>query len=365
MVTCKDSIKGLSPYVAGKPIDEVKRDYGLSHVIKLASNENPYGASKLAQNAMMQEISHINLYPDGYAYDLREKLSNFYGIAPDQLVFGTGSDGLIELICKTFCAPGDECVIPSPSFSLYETNTLAAGAAPIVIGLDDRFRMNLPEMAKAINQQTKVVWLCNPNNPTGEMVSQNAFKDFVNQVPDSVLVVVDEAYYEYARVNPEYPDSLKLLPEHKNMIILRTFSKIYGLAGLRVGYGIAHESLIKEMEKVRAPFNLNSIAQSAAAASLDDAAFVTETLQKNEENKRFLYQEFTRMKLTYIPSHTNFIMVNVKRSAKDVFEKLLQCGYIVKGGHVLGMPEYLRVTIGTKEECQGFVRSLAKVLEEA
>lgn len=361
MVEEKKALSAIAPYAAGKPIDEVKREFGISEVVKLASNENPYGASPKAIKAAQMALENMNIYPDSNSYDLRNALAKKHGLDSNMFIFGTGSDGLIELLCKTFIEPGDEAIIPYPSFSLYETNVLASNGTAIKVPLNNDYAMDLDKMKKAITDKTKMVWLCNPNNPTGAAYSENAQTEFINSVPDDILIVIDEAYYEYALGDKEYPNSQKLLKEHKNIIILRTFSKIHGLASLRVGYGMAAPSIINSMDKIRAPFNVNSIAQAAAVAALDDVEFEKTTILKNEENKRYLYAEFEKLGMPYIKSNTNFIMVNTMRDSKTMYVELLKKGYIVKGGHVLGMEGFLRVTIGTKEECRGFISALKEI----
>jgi len=354
----------VAPYVPGRPVSEIQRQFGLQKVVKLASNENPLGASPLAIKAIKETADQVFMYPDPSFYDLRHALSDHLHHAPDGFIFGTGSDGLIELICKTFLSEGDESVMPDPSFSLYELNVRAVGATPVKVPLTEEYLVSPMAMIPFINEKTKVIWLCNPNNPTGGIYTKEEQRAFLEAVPSHVLVVLDEAYYEYATENEEYPDSQAFLEENENVIILRTFSKIYGLAGLRVGYGMADSRLVLQMEKVRAPFNVCLPAQAAAKASLEDIAFVRKSVEDNEKNRAFLEAEFTRMDLTYIKSYTNFIAVCVNRDAQMVYTRLLEKGYIVKGGHVLGLPGYLRVTIGTEEECKGFIKALEEVLQE-
>ena len=363
MIREKKALNSISPYAAGKPIDEVKREYGISKVVKLASNENPYGASPKALQASRDALFSLNIYPDANSHSLRQALSEKHSLNSQMFVFGTGSDGLIELICKTFIEPGDECIIPTPSFSLYETNVIASNGIPVNVPLNSEFTMDLNAMLDKITDKTKIIWLCNPNNPTGAIYSEKAQSEFLKAVRDDILVVIDEAYFEFAANESDYPDSQKFLETHKNIIILRTFSKIYGLAALRVGYGMAHPEIIASMDKIRAPFNVNSIASAAAIASLEDKEFALESIRLNEENKQYLYHEFDKLGMPYIKSSTNFIMVNTKRDSKEMFTNLLKKGYIVKGGHVLGMEGYLRVTIGTYEECQGFIEALKEIIK--
>lgn len=360
----KKSLAAVAAYAPGRPVDEIKRCLGLSQVVKLASNENPLGASPAAVEAMCRCAEDIFMYPDPGAFSLRAALSEKLPCRPENLIFGTGSDGLIELVCKTFLEKGDESIVPSPSFSLYELNIRAAEAVPVVLPLDNTLHYTPKSMLAYVTPKTKVIWLCNPNNPTGGIYTEQEQLDFLAGLPENILVVIDEAYYEYACENPQFPNSLSLLKEHKNVLILRTFSKIYGLAGLRVGYGIGHPDIIAQMEKVRPPFNVCSPALAAAEAALADRAFVERSLAANREGKAFLEKAFTEMGLSFVESSTNFIAVNIGRDSKTVYERLLKEGYIVKGGHVLGMPGYLRVSVGTLTECQGFVKALARVLQD-
>ncbi|MBR6729325.1 MAG: histidinol-phosphate transaminase [Clostridia bacterium] len=364
MIQAKKALQDATPYVPGRPISEIQRLYGLEKVVKLASNENPLGASPRAIEAVRRVAEQIFLYPDPGAYTLRMSLSERFDLPPESFVFGTGSDGLIELICKTFLSEGDESIMPDPSFSLYELNVKAAGATPVKVPLSGDYAVTPLAMLPYVNEKTKVIWLCNPNNPTGSIYSTEEQLAFLEALPEDILVVLDEAYYEYACGNSAYPDSLAHFKKHKNLLILRTFSKIYALAGLRVGYGIGAPSVITELERARAPFNVCMPAQVAAAESLSDTEFVTRSLWENDANRAFLEKAFAEMGLSYIKSFTNFITVHVNRDSETVFTELLKKGYIVKGGHVLGLPGYLRVTIGTREECEGFIRALRKVLEE-
>ncbi len=364
MIKAKKSLSGVAPYAPGRPIEEIERKYGLSHVVKLASNENPLGASPMAVSAVEEAAKNVFLYPDPDSYALKQALASHHGISPENLIFGTGSDGLIELICKTFLSEGDESIMPTPSFSLYRLNVLSAGAVPVEVPLDENWQYSPLALLSHITDRTKVIWLCNPNNPTGGIYTEAEQTEFLANVPDDILVVIDEAYYEYACKAEAYPDSLKLLSTKKNVMILRTFSKIYGLAGLRVGYGMADSALITELEKTRPPFNVCMPAQKAAEAALQDSTFVEKSITENYENLKFLENAFSEMKLSFVPSYTNFIAVDVGCDAKIVYEKLLEKGYIVKGGHVLGMPHHLRVTVGTRAECEGFIDALKKVLTE-
>ncbi len=364
MIQAKKSLAGVAPYAPGRPISEIKRKYDLSHVVKLASNENPLGASPKAQEAVRRSAENVFLYPDPDSFNLRQALAAHHNLLPSQFIFGTGSDGLIELVCKTFLGEGDESIMPAPSFSLYALNVRSAGATPVEVPLNEGWQYSPLSMLPYITDRTRVIWLCNPNNPTGGIYTEAEQAEFLALVPKNVLVVIDEAYFEYACHAADFPKSLRLLETKKNVLILRTFSKIYGLAGLRVGYGMADPAIISELEKTRPPFNVCAPAQLAAEAALSDRMFVERSLLENKKNMTYLENAFRSMGLSYVPSFTNFIAVNVGYDAKTVYERLLTLGYIVKGGHVLGMPRHLRVTVGTQAECEGFISALTHVLDE-
>jgi histidinol-phosphate aminotransferase len=357
----RDALNSIAPYIPGKPIEEVKRELGLKKVIKLASNENPLGCSPKAREAIIKTLETPALYPDGNCTDLRNALAKKFGLKPTQFFFGAGSDGIIEMIPKAFMNPGDESIMAFPSFPLYETNIKLADGICVQVPLDKNYCFDLAAMAEKLSQKTKIIWLCNPNNPTGTMYTKDQQDEFLQKIPEDVLVVLDEAYYEYV-TRKDYPESVDLLNKYTNIIILRTFSKIYGLASARIGYAISNEEIIGALEKVRSPFNVNTYAQVAATASLDDETFKMLSYTTNKQNKEFLYQAFEVMGLPYLPSETNFIMVDVKKNSKEVFQSLLRKGIIVRPGNIFGMDTWLRVTIGTKEECEVFVEALKEVL---
>ena len=360
-VTCRSVLDELSEYIPGKPISEVQNELGLADVSKLASNENPFGCSSFVKKAIEQELLSTHLYPDGNCTRLREKLAKKLNVTNQMLIFGNGSDDIIELIPKAFLDRGDESILADITFSLYETNVLLSGASCIKVPLNEHFTYNLPAILQSITKRTKVIWLCNPNNPTGTKYGEAEQRAFIQKVPRSVLVVIDEAYYEYAAGN-DYPDSLALLKEYDNVLILRTFSKIYGLASLRVGYGIGNEKIIQSLEKVRSPFNVNSYAQAAACASLDDINFPAQVLQKTQECRNYLEESFQKLGLSYLPSFTNFITVKMPKDDLFMFQELLKRGVIVRPGTNLSMKGYLRITIGTMEECEKLIAALSDLL---
>jgi len=357
----KPTVIGLPMYQPGKPIKEVQREYGLRDVIKLASNENPFGCSPKVKEAIQQALDHLPVYPDGAFRELKQALAQFYQIGEEQVIVGNGSDEIVELIARAYLQPGTETIMADITFPRYKTNAQIEGADVIEIPSREG-RHDLTEMLKAVTDKTRVIWICNPNNPTGCIVTKAEFSAFLSQVPAHVLVVADEAYYEYV-VDEAYPDSLSLLREYPNLIVLRTFSKIYGLAALRVGYAIAHPEVLDPLHRVREPFNVNHLAQVAALAALSDQDFVRHCRAQNREGMQLIQERIQKMNLTAYPSEANFLLIDLKRPAGPVFEALLRQGIIVRSGEALGIPTTIRVTIGTREENLRFLEALESVLE--
>jgi histidinol-phosphate aminotransferase len=358
LIKPKEQITGLTPYSPGKPIEEVKREYHLNDVIKLASNENPYGPTPKVKQAIIAELDNLSLYPEGTPFELREAVSAHYQVSTDKIIFGNGADELISLICRTFLNPGDRSVMADITFSEYFTYVVVEGAKAVQVPLTPEGVHDLEAMLAAIDETTKIVWVCNPNNPTGTYVNQDALLRFIERVPHHVLVVVDEAYSEYVTAQ-DYPQTLKLLDEYPNLIILRTFSKIYALAALRIGYGFASPQVIDWMNRVREPFNTNRLAQKAAVVALEDQNYVKECFKKNKEGKELYYQKLPQIGLKYYPTETNFIMVDLGQEARPIFEAMLRQGVIVRSGDVLGMPSCLRITIGSQEQNERVLSLLA------
>jgi histidinol-phosphate aminotransferase len=357
-----DHILGIAPYEPGKPIEELEREFGLTDVIKLASNENPLPPSERVLKAIADALPHLNRYPDGSAHYLRVALARRHGLAPDQLIMGNGSNELIELIVRAFLRPGEEAVIPHPSFVVYPMIVQAAGGIRVVVTLKDH-RLDLEAMARAITPMTKLVFVANPNNPTATVVTAEEVTTFMARVPDKVIVLFDEAYFEFAQ-GPDFPDSLGFMKHGRKVVVLRTFSKAASLAGLRVGYGIADPDCVSLLNRIRQPFNINSLAQVAALAALEDDSHILECLRMNEAGRHFLCEEFTAMGVKYVPSRANFILVDVGRSGSDIFQRLLKEGVIVRPMSSFGMETALRITIGTPEENRRLVKALKKVLAE-
>lgn len=355
------ALQNVPVYQPGRPIEEVARELGLpAHdVIKLASNENPLGPSPAALAAMQKAIAALHLYPDGNAFYLKQKLARKLGVNPANLILGNGSNEIIEFVGHALMSPGADVVMSQYCFAVYPIVTRLFGANPIVVPARD-YGHDLPAMIKAITPRTKVIFVANPNNPTGTLVSREEILRFVNEVPRNVLLVMDEAYIEFLE---EPADLISLVRDggHPNLLLMRTFSKIFGLAGLRLGYGIAQPELIAALEKVRQPFNINSIAQAGALAALDDSEHVKKTRANNAEGLRFFTDNLRKLGLEFIPSAANFILVRVG-NGQGVFEDLQKQGVIVRplGGYQL--PEWIRISIGTAQENTRCLAALKKVL---
>ncbi len=357
----KSRIVHLPVYQPGKPMEEVKRELGLDKVTKLASNENPFGCSPKAREAIMAELDATHIYPDGGAVALTTALSERLGVQPNQIIFGAGSDEVILMLTRAYLLPGDETVMASHTFPQYKHNAEVEGATVIEVPLKDG-KHDLEAMLAACTDKTKIVWICNPNNPTGTIVTHKEVEQFLNSCSPDTMVVLDEAYVEYIDT-PEFPDGLALLKQYPNVVLLRTFSKIYGLASLRIGYGIGHPDVIHAVNQVREPFNTTRYGQVAALASLADDSFVAECRERNVEGIKLIQDRLDALGLSYFPAYGNFIMIHTGRPAQAVFDALLRQGFIVRGGHSLGYPESIRVTIGSREENEAFLTALEEVLK--
>jgi histidinol-phosphate aminotransferase len=358
----KAAVRGLPVYQPGKPLEEVKRELGLTQVIKLASNENPFGCSESVWTALQQERENLALYPEGQAPQLRAALASHLGVAEERLIFGNGSDEIIQMIARTYLEAGTASVMADHTFPRYETQTRIEGSDPVIVPLVNGVH-DLEAMAEAVEERTRVIWLCNPNNPTGTYVSEAELRRFLNRIPDHVLVVMDEAYAEYVHAE-DYPDSLALAETDSRLIVLRTFSKIYGLAAFRIGYAVADPSIITELNRVREPFNANRLAQRAAWAALQDQAFVRRCREANRQGMLEIEAHLKRWGLSWFPSQTNFLLLDTGRPSDEVFRCLLQRGIIVRSGAALGYPTCIRVTVGQPEQNREFLEGLAACLDK-
>jgi len=355
----RKNILEVTAYVAGKPIEETKRQLGLKEVIKLASNENPLGASPKAKDAIKKSLNNINRYPDSNSFYLKRKLAKYLRVLPGNLVFGNGSDELIDIIIKTFVEEDENIITADVTFLEYEIISKVLGREVITVPLR-YFKYDLESIKKKINKKTKLIFISNPNNPTGTYVTKYEIEDLINGLPSNVLLVLDEAYDTFIDVD-DFPDSLKYI-KNENVILLKTFSKAYGLAGLRIGYALARSELVSCMEKARQPFNVNSLAQAAAIACLDDKKFLQQTRKIILEGKNYLYDSLAKLGLAYVPSVANFILVDVGRDCMDVFREMLKYGVTVRDMKQYGLKNFIRVTIGTKKENERFIRALKKII---
>lgn len=352
----RTEIADLQPYKPGKPIDDVKREYGLTHVVKLASNENPLGCSPKAMEAIRQALDSLSLYPDGNCTELKNALAAKFGLKPSQVLPSGGSDEMVDMISKAYVNPGDEVIVADITFPRYIATAKMMGGIPVVVPLKN-FTYDLDAMYHAITSRTKLIWLCNPNNPTGTMFGEKALMEFLDKVPQHIMVIYDEAYNEYV-TREDYPqEAYRLIDKYPNIVVMRTFSKIYGLAALRVGYTIAREEIITALNKIRNPFNVNTLAQKAAIAALEDQDFIQRAYVLNKQGKEYLYGAFDQMGIPYAPSEANHIFFNCRYDAQEIFEELQKRGVIIRP--MFGT--YARVSIGTMEENQLFIETLKEV----
>lgn len=358
-----DYIRAIAPYQGGKPISELAREMGLieADIVKLASNENPLGISPKAQMAIDEAMQDIARYPDGNSFALRDAVSKKFAVAQDQIVFGNGSNDILELAARAFLHQGCEAIYSQHAFAVYPLVTQAVGATGVVVPAKD-YAHDLAGFLKAFSPKTRLIFIANPNNPTGTLIDKNALKTFLKQVPSNVLVVLDEAYDEYLAVNDK-SEAINWLSEFDNLIISRTFSKAYGLAGLRVGFGLMHPAVADMLNRVRQPFNVNSVAQAAAVASLADDDFVARSYALNRAGMLQLTQGLDKLGLAYIPSHANFLSFKVSNAA-DVNQQLLKNGVIVRPVANYEMPDYLRVSIGLYSENARFLTVLEEILTD-
>ena len=349
----------IRPYPPGKPIEEVERELGRT-AIKLASNENPLGPSPKAQEAMRRFLGNIHFYPDGGGYYLRKKLAEIQGLEMGQIILGAGSTDLIELVAKTFLSAGDEAITSESAFYMYRLAVEDMGAGLVLTPMRD-LTFDLPAIAHAVTQRTKVIYLGNPNNPTGTMFTASDLDRFLDALPPRVLVVLDEAYFEYVQ-RPDYSHSVDSVRAGKNILVLRTFSKVHGLAGIRLGYGMGHPELIESLNRIRSPFNANSLAQVAGMASLDDHEHTARSVESNTREMKFITEELTLLGVRYTPSVGNFLLIDTGRDCEEDFVRLLHEGVIVRPMKIYAFPTSLRVTVGRHEENEIFLEALRRVM---
>jgi histidinol-phosphate aminotransferase len=356
----RKGILKITSYVPGKSIEEVQKEFGAKRWIKLASNENLLGPSPKAVAAIRKELPNIYLYPEGPCTILRKALAKKFAIPERMVVISNGADNLILMIANAFVNEGEEAVMADPTFSIYTNVTQVMGGKPIKVKLKG-FTHDLESMLKKVNRKTKLVFICNPNNPTGTTVSLKTFNYFLSKIPKHVIVVLDEAYGDFVE-EAFCPNGLDYIKEEKQVIVLRTFSKVYGLAGLRIGYALGREDLVDCLYQVRDPFPVHRLAQVAAVAALDDEDHAIRSIQSVYEGRKYLYKELNRVGLFYVPSQANFIFIDFKKDSEEVFRALLREGIIIRPGKVWGFPTFARVTIGRMEDNQRFIKALKKIL---
>ena len=357
---CRKCILALTPYVPGKPIEEVKRELGIDDIVKLASNENPLGPSPVALEAMTAALANVGLYPEGSCFELRQAVAKHLDVEPDMLIFGAGADEVIHYLGVAMLDDDDEIVQADPSFVQYKAASTLMECLARMVPLKN-WTHDLKAMLACVNEHTKLFFITNPNNPTGTIVNADQVEAVLDSLPERCILVLDEAYYEYVD-DPGYTRSIEWVRQDRNVIALRTFSKIYALAGLRIGYGVAPARIVGLLERVRLPFNVSSIAQVGAMASLKDPYQVSRTREQNYRAKTCLYKELDKMAIAYAPTQANFLWIDVGRDCQKVFTELLKRGVIVRTGDIFGFPTHIRVTTGTDDQNQRFISTLGEVL---
>jgi histidinol-phosphate aminotransferase len=363
-VNPQSGLNNIDPYKPGRPIEEVQKQYGIKDVIKMASNENPLGPSPKAVAAIRDALLQLNMYPDGQSYDLRVALANKFGFRLNQITIGNGADGLIQEICMAYLADDCDVIVSASSFPVYDLYTHAMRARLVKIPLTAGYGIDLEAVAAAVTERTKIIFVCNPNNPTGTILNKKEVDNFIQKVPENVLVILDEAYVEFIE-SDDFPDSLGYIREgRRNILVMRTFSKVYGLAGIRIGYAFGDETLINHLNTIKEPFAVNRLAQIAGIAALEDDEFTRTSINETRTGKEFLYREFDRLGLFHIKSHTNFILVELGLNANTVIDHLMQMGVIIRPCNGYKLPTFARITVGNTDQNQRFLKSLETILKK-
>jgi histidinol-phosphate aminotransferase len=358
------NILQLRPYVPGKPISEVQRELGLEDVIKLASNENPFGPSPKAIAAMAEHLKDLHLYPDASCFELRKKLSDKFQVPPEQILISNGSDEILQLLAYLLIDdPEAEILTCMPSFGLYRAVAAQTRCKSVCLPLDQEGKFDLEKLSKKISSKTKLVYIANPNNPTGTIVTDAALREFIGRLPEGAVLALDEAYFEFATDDPNYPDGRKLVMEGLPVVATRTFSKAYGLAGIRVGYGFAPPEIRDAFDRLRLPFHVNSLAQVGAIAALDDEQHLNKTVIENRRNRDRLEKALVSIGAKVTPSHANFVWAEFDQRSSELFDKLLRQGVIVRPGHLMGADNHVRISVGTEEEIDRFVLSIQALVK--
>ena len=360
MVLKSERIRHLPTYTPGKPVEELQRELDIERIVKLASNETPHGPSPKAIEKIKQDSHHVGLYPDGNCFYLKQRISVHENVLPNEIAIGNGSNELLELLCHAYLDKGDEALMGEYCFIVYPiVSTLSQ--ATIVRSKMPEMSHDLNDMADKINSNTKIIFIANPNNPTGGKISRADLENFINQTPKNTIIVIDEAYTQYVKES-ERLDVSEATKKHKNLLVLKTFSKAYGLAGLRVGYGVADKAIIENINKAREPFNVNALAQSAAIVALEDQKYIQKCVAMNQEGMIYLKAELNKLSVKHYPSYANFLLLEFKSEARLIYEELLKRGVIVRPLVEYGMNNHLRVTIGTEEENKIFIEALGEVI---
>ena len=361
-VPCRNAIKNLHRYVAAESLEDLERRFGVPRIIKLAGNENMLGCSPLAQKAIRETAGQLYRYPDISCNRIRDKVAERLNVPKESLVFGNGLFEVLSLIAQCYLEPGTESVFSAKSFGWYKTMTQKMGAALVEVPQTEDYRTDLDGMLDRVTPRTRVVWLCNPNNPTGTIFAKEQFELFLQKLPKDVLAVLDEAYCDFADAGV-LPDSLALQKKHDNLVVLRTFSKVYGLAGLRIGYGIASPEIVHVLEQIRPSSSVNRTAQAAACACLDDEDFRNVSIENNFQGKKLYQSRLEKLGLGFLPTQSNFIMVNTGIDSASLVKEYLEKGFLLRGGDEFGMPGWLRITIGTPEQNERVLDILEDILK--
>ena len=356
----RKGIANLTPYPPGKPIEELERETGIVDSIKLASNENPLGPSPKAIIAIRENLKALHRYPDGSCYYLRQKLAGRFGLPMERIIVGNGSDELLNMVAHTFLLPGQEVILPVPTFLWYEKVAQSYDGKTVTVPLSN-FSIDLSAILDAVSPRTKLIFINNPNNPTGTAFTKEELASFLSSLPQDVIVILDEAYIEFAE-DPKIASGLELVESFPLLLVLRTFSKLYGLAGLRIGYGFSCEKIIKSMNLVRPPFNANSLAQIGAIAALDDQDFITRTHALIKGGLEFLYAQLDSMGLEYVPTQTNFFLIKTPLGPRETYRRMLHEGVIIRSMEAFGLSDYIRINVGLPQENRRFIKTLKKIL---
>lgn len=357
----REELENIRGYIPGRSIEKVQKEYGLNEIVKLASNENPLPPSEKVLEAIQKAAMDVNIYPDALGDALRKKISEKYGVEADNIVVGNGGMEIILAMAGTIISKGDEIIMPAPTFPGFGLKSSLLGGKLVKVPLK-RYDFDLDKMLEAITEKTKVIYICNPNNPTGKITPKNKLKEFIDKVPENIVIFIDEAYYYYGVKNSEYLKSVELLKDRENLIILRSFSKSSGLAGIRIGFGLTSRKLAENFRKTLGPFTVNKLAQAAAITALGDEEYLEKTVELNYKSLKIMEDFFKENNLEYIQSNANFIFVNVKKHSKEVFNELMKKGIIVRPGFQWGWDNWIRVSTGTEEQTHTFIEKLKEVL---